>query len=56
METQLLNTALYGTLAGLATVAGIYMLLAREEWALKNSVLFVSFSAGVVLAVGRNGP
>jgi ZIP family zinc transporter/zinc and cadmium transporter len=32
-------------------VAGIYMLLAREEWALKNSVLFVSFSAGVVLAV-----
>jgi ZIP family zinc transporter/zinc and cadmium transporter len=27
------------------------MLLSREEWALKNSVLFVSFSGGVVLAV-----
>jgi ZIP family zinc transporter/zinc and cadmium transporter len=51
METQLLNTAIYGTLAGLATVSGIYMLLSHERWALKNSVMFVSFSAGVVLAV-----
>jgi ZIP family zinc transporter/zinc and cadmium transporter len=51
MDTQFLNTAIYGTLAGLATVAGIYLLFSREEWALKNSVLFVSFSGGVVLAV-----
>lgn len=51
MDAQLLNSAVYGTLAGLATVAGIYMLLSRKDWALRNSVFFVSFSAGVVLAV-----
>jgi ZIP family zinc transporter/zinc and cadmium transporter len=51
MDTQLLNSAVFGALAGLATIAGVYTLLSRHEWALKNSVYFVSFSAGVVLAV-----
>ncbi len=51
MEGQFLNTALYSLLAGFATVLGIYMVLYKEEWALRNSVFFISFSAGVVLTV-----
>lgn len=51
MDPQFVNTLVYGSLAGIATLSGIYMLLSRKEWAMKNSVLFVSFSAGVVLAV-----
>ncbi len=51
MDAQLFNTVFYSVLAGLATVLGIYMVLYREEWAVKNSVFFISFSAGVVLTV-----
>ncbi len=51
MDTQLLNTALYGAFAGLATLGGIYMLLSRERWAKRNTVYFISFSAGALLAV-----
>ncbi len=32
-------------------IIGIYLVLSKEEWALKNTVLFLSFSAGVILAV-----
>ncbi|MCK4739588.1 MAG: ZIP family metal transporter [Deltaproteobacteria bacterium] len=51
MEGQFANTIFYGTVAGIATLIGVYMIFAREEWARKNSVFFLSFSAGVVLAV-----
>ena len=51
MENQFLNTIFYGTVAGAASLAGIYLLLAREAWAKRNTVYFISFSAGVVLAV-----
>lgn len=49
MDNQLLNTLLYSVIAAAATIAGLYMLLAGKEWALKNSIYFVSFSAGVLL-------
>ena len=32
-------------------IIGIYLVFSKEEWALKNTVLFLSFSAGVILAV-----
>jgi ZIP family zinc transporter/zinc and cadmium transporter len=48
---QLLNTIFYATLAAAATLVGIYMLLHRERWARGHTVHFISFSAGVVLAV-----
>lgn len=51
MEAQLVNTALYSLLAGSATVAGIALLVTRRQWAERNSIFFISFSAGVVLAV-----
>ncbi|MBI5234148.1 MAG: ZIP family metal transporter [Deltaproteobacteria bacterium] len=51
MESQFINTLVYGLLAAIATFVGIYMVVAKEEWALKKSVFFIGFSAGVVLAV-----
>ncbi|MEE9613586.1 MAG: ZIP family metal transporter [Thermodesulfobacteriota bacterium] len=54
METQLVNTILYSATACGAVAGGASLVLARHEWATKNSVLFVSFSAGVVLAAAFN--
>ncbi len=51
INTQLINSVLYGAVAGLATIGGIYILLANEKWALRNSILFISFAAGVMLTV-----
>lgn len=51
MESQLLNTIFYASMAAAATLGGIYMLLHRERWARSHTVHFISFSAGVVLAV-----
>ena len=51
MTPQLQNTLFYGVVAGLATFAGVYLLYAREGWARRNTVFFMSFSAGVVLTV-----
>lgn len=45
------NILVYGLLAGLATVAGLYLVLYKESWVRKNSVYLISFSAGVLLAV-----
>lgn len=44
------NIFIYGLLSGVATIAGIYLVLAKESWARKNSVYLISFSAGVLLA------
>ena len=49
MEDQLLNIIIYSALAGISTLVGIYLVLKREKWALKNSMLLVSFSGGVIL-------
>lgn len=45
-----LNILIYGILSGVATILGIYLVLAKESWARKNSVYLISFSAGVLLA------
>lgn len=52
------NILIYGLLSGLATVAGIYLVLSKESWAKRNSVYLISFSAGVLLAtaMGRLMP
>lgn len=44
------NILIYGFLSGIATIIGIYIVLAKENWARKNSVYLISFSAGVLLA------
>ena len=49
MET-FLNILIYGLIAGAATILGIYLVLAREDWSRKNSIYLISFSAGVLLA------
>lgn len=51
MTGQFGNTLLYSLIAGGATFAGVYMIFFREAWARRNSVLFLGFSAGVILAV-----
>jgi len=51
MSTPLVNAVVFGGISGLATIGGIYILLANEKWALKNSILFVSFAAGVMLTI-----
>jgi len=52
--SQFWTVLIYGMVAGLATLAGIYLVLAKEAWARKNSVYLISFSAGVLLAVALN--
>lgn len=49
---QLGNVLIYGTLAGLTTLIGVYLVLAKESWSRRHSILLISFSAGVLLSVG----
>ncbi len=51
MHGQLINTLISSGLSAAAVIIGIYLVLSQEKWALKNPVLFLSFSAGVILAV-----
>ena len=51
MSVNFLNILIYGTLAGLATILGMYLVLAKESWARKNTIYLISFSAGVLLSV-----
>ncbi|MEE8574796.1 MAG: ZIP family metal transporter, partial [Thermodesulfobacteriota bacterium] len=51
MGSQFLNTFVYSLCAAIAVIAGIYTVLSNEKWALRNSTYFISFSAGVILAV-----
>lgn len=44
------NILIYGLIAGAATILGIYLVLIKENWARKNSIYLISFSAGVLLA------
>ncbi len=46
-----LNVLLFGFLAGLATLLGIYLIVKREKWAQKNLIYLISFSAGVLLSL-----
>lgn len=46
-----ISVIFYGTLAGLATLFGIYVIRRNQEWALKNSDYVNSFAAGLILAL-----
>ena len=48
--SNLLNTLIYSFLAGLAALAGAYLVYFFKDWAKKNLVLFVSFAVGVLLS------
>jgi zinc transporter ZupT len=50
MESQFLNVTLYGSLAGLATLAGIYIVLTRAAWARRSSIYLISFASGALLS------
>ena len=41
----------YSTLAGVATIIGIIMVIYKEEWVLKHSRHVNSFAAGLILGV-----
>ena len=41
----------YGTLAGLATLIGIYVIRRNQAWALRNSHYVNSFAAGLIIAL-----
>lgn len=41
----------YSVLAGLATIAGIFLILRKYKWAKHNSVHLMSFAAGIMLAL-----
>lgn len=45
-----LNTLIFGSLSGLATLVGIYLIVRKEKWAQKNLIYLISFSAGVLLS------
>ncbi len=40
----------FGLIAGAATLGGMWLVLAREAWARRNSVYLIAFSIGVLLA------
>ncbi len=48
---MLADVVIYSILAGVATMIGAGILLTREEWARKNSIIFVSLAAGILLSV-----
>lgn len=50
MTPQLANTLLYGSLAGLATIFGIYLVVWSKKWVEKNTVYLISFASGVLLS------
>jgi ZIP family zinc transporter/zinc and cadmium transporter len=41
----------YGTLAGIATLLGIFLMRKKQEWAIKRSRYVNSFAAGLILAL-----
>ncbi len=41
----------YGSLAGIATLLGIYLMRKKQEWAIKRSHYVNSFAAGLILAI-----
>jgi ZIP family zinc transporter/zinc and cadmium transporter len=52
MSEQWWSVLIAGSFAGTATFAGMYLVLAREEWSRHYSAVLVSLSAGVLLGVG----
>lgn len=48
--TPFLNILFFGSLAGLATFAGIFLVVKKEKWVQGNLVYLLSFSAGILLS------
>lgn len=48
---MILNILIYSILAGLATIVGMFLVLKNEQWARRNTIYLISFSAGVLLSV-----
>jgi len=48
--TPFLNVLLFGSLAGLATFAGIFLVVKKEKWVRNNLIYLLSFSAGILLS------
>ncbi len=44
------NATLYGGLAGLSTLAGIYLVLIKEAWGRRGSIYLISFASGALLS------
>ena len=49
MATQSFNTILYSSIAGLATILGILLVLYAKDFVKKHSIYIVSFAAGVLI-------
>lgn len=48
--TPFLNILVFGSLAGLATFLGIYLVAKKEKWVRDNLIYLLSFSAGILLS------
>ena len=49
MATQFFNIIFYSSIAGLATIIGILIVLYAKEFTKKHSIYLVSFAAGILL-------
>lgn len=45
-----LNILIFGSLAGLATFVGIFLVIKKEKWVKNNLIYLLSFSAGILLS------
>jgi len=48
--TSIFNVIFFGSLAGLATLLGIFLIVKKKNWAEKNLIYLISFSAGILLS------
>lgn len=48
--TPFLNVLIFGSLAGLATFVGIFLVVKKEKWVRDNLIYLLSFSAGILLS------
>lgn len=48
--SQLFNIFIYSFVAGLSTVAGVYLVKAYASWTKRNALYLISFAVGVILA------
>lgn len=48
--SQFLNILIFGSLAGLATFVGIFLVVKKEKWVRDNLIYLLSFSAGILLS------
>ncbi len=48
--TPFLNVLVFGSLAGLATLLGIFLVVKKEKWVRNNLIYLLSFSAGILLS------